>query len=405
MIRVWSDGAVAGALDRLEGAGTTFAYGPQSEVERGVSLTMPTRVQSYNWKNGLLPIFEMNVPEGALREKLVRSFAKATGTFDDFDLLSLVGRSQLGRIRYSAMEGALDEDVPFQSVDEILRARRGGDLLDALVERFAPFSGLSGVQPKVLIRDEIKFSEGKARRSSSIRAATHIVKLWDPSEYPELAANEYFCLRAASLAGLEVPSNTLSDNGVALVIERFDIGAQGYLGFEDFCVLNGVGATGKYAGSYEGKLFKRTADFVDPADQPKALRALFELLVLNCALRNGDAHLKNFALLYDSIDGPTRLAPVFDLVTTTAYLPQDMMALTLDGSTRWPDAKRLMQFGQVRAGLSPASIKRIFEKTADAMRDAWREAGAYFVQSTAPEIGERMNVAWESGIAEALGKL
>jgi serine/threonine-protein kinase HipA len=291
------------------------------------------------------------------------------------------------------------------TLNEILRARRGGDLFDALVERFAPFSGLSGVQLKVLIRDEIKFSEGKARRSSSIRAATHIVKLWDPSEYPELAANEYFCLRAASLAGLEVPSNTLSDNGVALVIERFDIGAEGYLGFEDFCVLNGVGATGKYAGSYEGKLFKRTADFVDPADQPKALRALFELLVLNCALRNGDAHLKNFALLYDSIDGPTRLAPVFDLVTTTAYLPQDMMALSLDGSTRWPDAKRLMQFGQIRAGLSPAIIKRIFERTADAMRDAWREAAPYFVQSTAPQIGERMNVAWESGIAEALGKL
>ena len=404
MIRVWSDGLAAGALDRLSRTSTTFAYDPQANQNRAVSLSMPKRVQSYDWHSGLLPIFEMNIPEGALRERLVRSFAKAIGTFDDFDLLSLVGRSQLGRIRYSAMSAALEDEVPFQSVDEILRARRGGNLFDVLLEQFAPYSGLSGVQPKVLIRDEVKFSRDKARRSSSIRAATHIVKFWDPREYPELAANEYFCLRAARLSGLEVPINMLSDDGDALIIERFDISDDGYLGFEDFCVLNGVGAVQKYAGSYESKLFKRAADFVAPTDQPKALRALFELLVLNCALRNGDAHLKNFALIYNDVFGPTRVAPVFDLVTTTAYLPKDTMALTLDGSTRWPDAKRLMQFGQLRAGLSPTCINRIFEKTADAMHDVSKEAATYFVQSTAPEIGVRMNAAWETGIAETLRK-
>ena len=40
------------------------------------------------------PIFEMNLPEGVLRERLRLAFAKATGTFDDFDLLGIVGRSQ-----------------------------------------------------------------------------------------------------------------------------------------------------------------------------------------------------------------------------------------------------------------------------------------------------------------------
>ena len=176
------------------------------------------------------------------------------------------------------MDAALDEETPFQSVDEILRTRRDGGLFDHLLERFARYSGLSGVQPKVLIRDETKFSAGKTRRSSSIRAATHIVKLWDQNEYPELAANEYFCLRAAQNAGLEVPAFTLSGTGAALVIERFDIGDQGYLGLEDFCVLNGVGAAQKYAGSYESRLFKRACDHIDPADHPQPLESLFPAL-------------------------------------------------------------------------------------------------------------------------------
>lgn len=403
MIRIWTDGEIAGALDRLGKAGTSFAYTPEARAERAVSITMPHRVPSYDWPYGIVPIFEMNVPEGALRARLMRSFAKATGTFDDFDLLSIVGRTQLGRIRYSAMDGALDEETPFQSVDEILRARRDGGLFDYLLERFARYSGISGVQPKVLIRDEGKFSAGKAPRSSSLRAATHIVKLWDKDEYPELAANEYFCLLAAQKAGLDVPRFTLSDRGDALVIERFDLTDTCYLGLEDFCVLNGVGAAQKYSGGYEARLFKRARDFIEPADHPHAMQALYRLFVLNCALRNGDAHLKNFALTYDKVNGPSRLAPVYDLVTTTAYLPKDAMALTLEGSTRWPDARRLMRLGQLRADLSPASVRQIFEATADAMSDAWKPAAAYFADCSEPGVGERMKSAWDDGMADALG--
>jgi serine/threonine-protein kinase HipA len=90
----------------------------------------------------------MNLPEGALRERLRLAFAKATGTFDDFDLLAIVGRSQVGRIRYTGDKERLNEDVPFQSVDEILASRRDGDLFRYLIEKFAAFSGISGVQPK-----------------------------------------------------------------------------------------------------------------------------------------------------------------------------------------------------------------------------------------------------------------
>src|SRR6266851_4105519 len=154
MIKVWTDGAEAGLLDRLRDRGSTFAYLPSLDAKRAVSVTMPVRVQSQDTPLGLPPIFEMNLPEGVLRERLRLAFAKATGTFDDLDLLAIVGRSQIGRIRCTGDKEKLNEDVPFQSVDEILASRRDGDLFRYLIEKFAAFSGISGVQPKVLVRDE-----------------------------------------------------------------------------------------------------------------------------------------------------------------------------------------------------------------------------------------------------------
>ena len=159
MIKVWTDAAEAGLLDRHGERGSTFAYQPGAPPARAVSVTMPVRLESWSAPFGLLPIFEMNLPEGVLRERLRLAFAKATGTFDEFDLLSIVGRSQVGRIRYTGDKEQLNEDVPFQSVDEILERSRGGDLFRYLLEKFASFSGISGVQPKILVRDEKAFAE------------------------------------------------------------------------------------------------------------------------------------------------------------------------------------------------------------------------------------------------------
>src|ERR1700760_1229336 len=117
MIKVWTDAAEAGMLDRHNTRGSALVYPPGVRGERAVSVYLPARAACYNAAFGLLPIFEMNLPEGVLRERLRLAFAKATGTFDDFDLLSVVGRSQVGRIRYTGDQEEFHEDVPFQSVD------------------------------------------------------------------------------------------------------------------------------------------------------------------------------------------------------------------------------------------------------------------------------------------------
>ena len=408
MLRVWVDNKPVGVLDRHDPRGSTFVYDRHVEAPTAVSLTMPVRTASWDTKFGLLPVFQMNLPEGELRARLKRMFAKATGTFDDFDLLTVLGRSQVGRIRYTAPEAELTEDVPFQSVDEILRARRGGDLYDFLLNKFASHSGLSGVQPKVMVRNEDGLS-AEERKSTSVRGATHIVKFWDENEYPELAANEYFCLKAAAACGLEVPAFELSDDGRALVVERFDrLKDGGYLGFEDFCVLNGFGTEDKYKGSYESRLFKRVSEFLapqSPEERSRALTALFKLFVLNCCILNCDAHLKNFGLTYEDAVGPVHLAPVYDLITTQAYLPKDAMALTLGGSTNWPDRKALVLLGQTRCDLGHQEVMRLIDEVTQRVAEMRTPLREYFVdRSKHPDVGDRMLGAWEAGLHRSAGK-
>jgi serine/threonine-protein kinase HipA len=407
MIRVWTDAAEAGLLDRDVERGSTFAYLPDTPAARAVSVTMPVRLPSWSGNFGLPPIFEMNLPEGFLRERLRLTFAKATGTFDEFDLLSIVGRSQVGRIRYTGDRERLHEEVPFQSVDEILERRRGGDLFRYLLEKFASFSGISGVQPKILVRDENAFTEMKhtgRRLSQSSRGATHIVKLWEPNEFPHLAANEYFCLAAARRCGLDVPPNRLAEDGMALVVDRFDLRMDGtYRGFEDFCALNARRTDEKYRGSYETSLMKRFTQFANSSHVNEDMEQLFVLIALNCALKNGDAHLKNFGIVYDDVEGEARLAPAYDLVTTSVYIAQDSLALTLNGSTRWPAAKELRRLGETRGGGTPAKIRQILERIADAIEDTTREVHTYVKEH--PEfagMGRRLLQEWESGIHTSL---
>jgi serine/threonine-protein kinase HipA len=398
MLRVWADNDPAGVLDRYN-RGSSFTYGEGVSEIRAISLIMPVRTASWNSDYGLNPIFQMNMPEGRLRERLRLDFAKATENFDDLDLLGIVGRQQIGRLRYSGLGETLACDVPFQSIDEILKAGQDTGLYDYLLTAYAKYSGISGVQPKVLVRGEDQGPESMR----SLRGATHIVKFWD--EYPELAANEFFCMSAAVRAGLRVPEFDLSDNGRALVVKRFDLAENGrYRGFEDFCALNELGTDKKYDGGYETRLFRRIKQqAVLNQDAGRAmLKEAFEIMVLNYAVRNGDAHLKNFGVLYDDVTAGIELAPAYDIVSTTPYIPVDSSALTLEGSKKWPNAKAITRLGQVRAGLSGPDIKAVFERVADGLSDTAPELRAYF-KGTNNDVGTKMLEAWNAGVENSLG--
>jgi serine/threonine-protein kinase HipA len=402
MLRVWTDNNSAGVLDRNGRRGSSFVYSPGVSPKRAVSVTMPVRLASWDSPLGVAPIFEMNLPEGALRERLRLTFAKATGSFDDLDLLTIVGRSQLGRARFTGVDDQLEEGVPFQSVDEILSSRRGGELYRYLIEKFATYSGISGVQPKFLVRDEGTFASDQVAKRvlpPSFKGATHIVKFWDPAEFSQLAANEFFCLKAAERCGLQVPPHRLAEDGSALVMERFDLRPDGtYGGFEDFCVLNARRTEEKYRGSYETNVMKRFQQFANSPTLLQESIQLFTLFALNCAIRNGDAHLKNFGIVYEDVQGEAHLAPVYDLVTTTVYIPQDRMALTLNGTNQWPTAKDLIRFGEGRSLGTRRFLVQTLEHISDALSDTEKDVLTHSKEH--PEfaaVAGQMLAQWKNG--------
>ena len=317
---------LAGKLS-FEQSEYVFNYQSQNRDDF-ISLTMPLREKSYVHSK-LHPIFEMHLPEGYLLSIIKKHFAKLVKT-DDFGLLNLMAPSIYGRVTYESQQNRESSEL---SLDNLIHPK-SEKLFDELVERFALNSPLSGVQPKVLARVENK---------ATLKFEQYIVKSWG-EEYKELAINEYFCMQALKYAKIPTPEFYLSDDDKLFIMKRFDIEEDGNcLGFEDMCVLQARQRDDKYEGSYE-QIAKTITTFVSSKNKKTALINFYKMIVLNNILQNGDAHLKNFGLVYDGVDNIS-LAPAYDVISTTLYIKNDVPALHLLGSKKWWDKKFIIRFG------------------------------------------------------------
>lgn len=374
-------------------------YRADVEPADAVSLTMPVRLESYLWERGLPPVLDMHLPEGLLRDELVRRFSKAVAGFDDFDLLSITGPHQLGRLQITDTQ-RVNCRMPETSLTELLSQDATRGLFEALLQTYGEYSGVSGVQPKVLVRDS-----NAAPTAHS--GATHLLKTFNAEQSPELASNEYFCMRAALHAGLEVPNFELSEHGKFLLVERFDCNTQGYLGFEDLCVLNAWPSKAKYDGSYEGAA-RQIKAFVSPSLLKGALESFFKMVALSVGVKNGDAHLKNFGVLYPdcAADAPVSLAPAYDIVTTTVYIRNDSLALLLGGSKAWPKRKALVKFGRLACNLTEGRCNELLQQVVHGMALAMVEMKRYMkFNPEFVEIGSAMLEQWRAGAACSLVKI
>lgn len=393
-LAVWAAEFRAGLLQRTSDQRQyVFAYDQSvASPDVQVSLTMPVRLESWLSRD-LHPIFQMNLPEGALLEAIRRAIAKLAGE-DDLTLLRVTGGNQIGRNRFSLPENSapgIEETT--ESLDDLLSYPDTEELFHDLVARYALRSGVSGVQPKVIL---------EATERGSAAVGGYIVKSWGAG-YPQLAANEFFCMTAARRAGLPVPEFHLSGNGGLFVMKRFDLDAAGSsLGFEDMCSLQALGTAQKYASSYE-RVARTIKDYVSGEFLQAAREQFFAALVLSCMIRNGDAHLKNFGVLYEQPGQPVRLAPVYDMVTTVAYLSKDVPALSLTGTKNWWSRKVLEKFAVSHLALPVGKIGQIFAKVADGVNETQVMLSAYAEEH--PEfhdVGRRMLVAWNEGVKGTL---
>jgi serine/threonine-protein kinase HipA len=393
-LAVWAADCRAGLLDRtLDQRQYVFAYDQAAEPpDAQVSLTMPVRLESWLSRD-LHPIFQMNLPEGALLEAIRRAIAKLAGE-DDLTILRVTGGNQIGRNRFSLPEDTSAGIVESaESLDELLSYPDTEELFHDLIAKYALRSGVSGVQPKVML---------DATERGTAAVGGYIVKSWG-ADYPQLAANEFFCMTAAKRAGLPGPEFHISENGGLFVMKRFDVAADGYsLGFEDMCSLQAVGTAQKYGSTYE-RVARSIKDFVSGEFLQGAREQFFASLVLSCMIRNGDAHLKNFGVLYERPGQPVRLAPVYDMVTTVAYIPKDVPALSLAGTKKWWPRKILEKFALAHLALPVGKVGQIFEEVAEGVNDTRSMLSAYMEEHPEfREVGDRMFAAWNEGVRDTL---
>ncbi|MBD8495575.1 type II toxin-antitoxin system HipA family toxin [Pseudomonas syringae] len=307
-----------------------FRYGDEAHQQAAISLLMPVRADEYRHRE-LLPIFQMNLPEGYVLEQLRNRLAK-TVNVDPMLLLALSGSSSpIGRVFASSPEvDALLKRQVFKGerLNEILTWDGAQDIFVDLVDRYILRAGISGVQPKVVVPEQVE--EGAQRFTS--KTPELIIKS-GRGEYPGLAINEFLCMSIAQEAGIVVPPFYLSDNAELFVMRRFDRDEQlDPVGFEDMAVLMGLSTAQKYSKSYTA-IARAIRLYCAPEHVQGALEQLFAMVALSCILGNGDAHLKNFGLLYsDPTRRTARLAPAYDIVNTTAYIPNDVLALDLVGN-------------------------------------------------------------------------
>jgi serine/threonine-protein kinase HipA len=80
------------------------------------------------------------------------------------------------------------------------------------------------------------------------------------------------------------------------------------------------------------------------------------------------------------------------------------MALTLNGSTNWPDRKALTRLGQTRCDLSLSVINTAFEQAADVLATLAPEVRMYFNGAAMHrEMADKLLAAWQTGVRDSLG--
>jgi len=380
-----------------------FRYLQPDPEQATVALLMPPREQ-LTWQDGdLFPPMDQNLPEGDLFMRIRELFPKQPVT--PMHMLALVGRNGIGRLGYSLPNQTATPLPRTLSKSELLGTAYTPAVFNELVAAYlSTGAGIAGMQPKIMVPDR-----------PTVPIPSLIVKAASPA-YPGLAANEFLCLTAAREAGIEVPQFALSDDGQMLVLDRFDLVARDdgrveRLGFEDVAALAGLRVRDilsdrKYQGSYQ-----RIAELLRQLQlDSDNLHRFFEQVAFSVMVRNGDAHLKNFGLLYRSPE-QVWLAPMFDVVTTSIYkytqspggpeLEDRTLALKLFAgkhqSKAYPTNEELVDFGRRICGVAQPS--RVLHRIAHAMNKTMEEAKG---DLRVPKgLQTQMNQAWEAGYAYA----
>jgi serine/threonine-protein kinase HipA len=329
--------------------------------------------RAYRGKKASLPPFFANlVPEqgGELRPILETHLGIAEG--DDISFLERLGRDLPGAVEVRRIAEIPDAREP--ALDDVIDPTPPADE-DTEWMRFS----LAGVQ--------LKFSVIIAHNRITLPAhgclGDWLVKL-DSHRFPGLCENEHAIMLWARAAGFDVPQLILQESTSlvgklgdyaepgthVLAVRRFDRdGKGGKIHQEDFAQVVNLLPQHKY----DHVSYEDLARLIDAICGREAGDEFVRRLALMIASGNGDAHLKNWSLIYpDRVRA--RLAPLYDQVATVAW-PKELarsLALKLGGTKRMSEIGRetLASFA-TRSGFASERVFALVDDALARLAAAW----------------------------------
>lgn len=270
---------------------------------------------SHAKNNRLPPWFSNLLPEGPLREWIAQD--RGVSVSREMELLAHVGHDLPGAVQVFEHDAV----KRMRQTDREIVADRPQPIRDA-GWRFS-LAGI-GLKLSMLAKDDRFTAPGVGE------GGDWIIKLPD-QKYPLVPLNEFAMMTLAQDSGIEVPEIRLvdrdqlqavpdelwpSEERQAYAIRRFDRASdRTSVHIEDFAQVRNWYPEDKYNGTFESL----AALIYRQQDMP-ALLEFTRRLAFNVLIRNGDAHLKNWSLIYRDRRIPT-LSPAYDLVATSVYRP------------------------------------------------------------------------------------
>ena len=287
------------------------------------------------------PFFSNLLPEGGLR----RTIAQRLKVHEDreFLLLRALGRDLPGAVITTPAEAQAHGRTGRRSV--AAHPAHDSDEPDLLNE--LKFS-LAGMQMKFSM-----LRQGERLALAGENALGNYLVKPPSRDFEALPIVEAATMQVAQAAGIEVPEirlvpvsqiDGLPDIEVFntgepfYAISRFDRSPSNTGGerihIEDFAQVFNLRAQQKY-GQVNHEMIGRT--LLRYAGGLPDLQEMARRMVFNVLMGNGDAHIKNWSLIYRDPSRP-RLAPAYDLVPTVAYMSRDTsLALNMAGVKRFAD--------------------------------------------------------------------
>jgi serine/threonine-protein kinase HipA len=182
----------------------------------------------------------------------------------------------------------------------------------------------------------------------------------------------------SDVAGLEEWSAHI--DGMALATRRFDrADAHTRIHMEEIAQVLDI-PTARESAKYRRANFETIAVVIAALCGTAAVGEVIDRIVLNVLIGNGDAHLKNWAILYPDGRHP-RLSPVYDVVPTVLFIPDDDMGLKLGKSKSFEDvtAESFDALGR-RSGFGVTEARRRAREAVERVLANWSTLKPYLTK-------------------------